>query len=351
MKKLFVAALAALLPILASAAPADMATLKAYATHALPRCPENKVTIEPVDKAGPIGFLAYLVTQTSSDPSCGKQTQLLYSPTTQQVLMGAVFELATDTRGADVRVAERASEILKQPMNATVAKFPLPDRIRAVAIFKPTQYGPFAYHGFIDASEHFLIVGTRGTLLVPPQKTLVEALGLQNAVRRGNANSKTQIIELSDFECPTCRRAHQKLEPIVEKNLSKVDYYRLDLPLFEHHEWAVPAAMGARAIHKVAPAQYWAYVNYVYENQEGIGKRKFDDVIKEYCQDRDINWPAVEKIYRSPAERAALLEQVARVFDNGIVSTPTYIVNGQPIGYGPEGNFTIKAVKDALGVK
>ena len=109
--------------------------------------------------------------------------------------------------------------------------------------------------------------------------------------------------------------------------------------------------MAARAIHQVAPKEYWKFVNYVYANQEEIGKRKFDDVIREYCQDRDLNWPAVEKIYRSPAERAALLEQVSHAFDIGINSTPTYIVNGQVMGFGPKGSFTIKAVKDALGVK
>ncbi|HEV2721865.1 MAG TPA: thioredoxin domain-containing protein, partial [Thermoanaerobaculia bacterium] len=244
-----------------------------------------------------------------------------------------------------------AMEALKQPLTASVSKFPLPDRIRSVSIFKQTQYGPFAYHGFVDASERFLIVGTRGNLLTPPSRTLIDALEIKNGVRRGNPKAKAQIIELSDFECPSCRHAHLEIEPIIEKHLSKVDYIRLDLPLFEHHEWAMPAALAARALAKVAPAEYWKYANYVYENQEAIGKRKFDDVIREYCQDRDINWPAVEKIYRNPAERTALLDQVSRAFDNGIMSTPTYIVNGQIMGFGPKGTFTLKAVKDALGIK
>ena len=328
-----------------------MAALKDYAVHTLAKCPDQKVTIERVDKAGPIGFIPYMVTQTSSDSTCGRQTTLLYSPLTQQILIGTVIDLPPDSRNVDVRVAERSMEVLKTPLTASVSKFPLPDRLKAASIYKQTPYGPFAYHGFVDASERFLVVGTRGSLLMPPSKSLIDALNLQNGVRRGNPKAKAQIIELSDMECPTCRRAHLELEPIIEKHLAKVDYIRLDLPLFEHHEWALPAAMAGRAIEKVAPKEYWKFVDYVYKNQEEIGKRKFDDVFREYCQDRDINWPAVEKIYRSPTERAALLEQVARAFDNGIVSTPTYIVNGQIMGFGPKGTFTIKAVKDALGVK
>ena len=40
-----------------------------------------------------------------------------------------------------------------------------------------------------------------------------------------------------------------------------------------------------------------------------------------------------------------------RVFDNGIVSTPTYIINGQIMGFGPDGKFMIRALKQAIGVK
>ena len=59
----------------------------------------------------------------------------------------------------------------------------------------------------------------------------------------------------------------------------------------------------------------------------------------------------VEKIYRSPAERAAVLDQVSRAFDTGVNSTPTYIINGQMMGFGPKGSFTIAAIKQALGLK
>ena len=59
----------------------------------------------------------------------------------------------------------------------------------------------------------------------------------------------------------------------------------------------------------------------------------------------------MEKIFRSPAERTALLEQVSRSFDVGVNSTPTYIVNGQVLGFGPEGTYTVEQIKKAIGVK
>jgi protein-disulfide isomerase len=353
MKRTYAFFLSALVATTISAAPAiDVAALKAYATKALPRCADEAISLQRVDEPSPAGFVKFALLQTSSDPTCGKKENLLYSPTTEQVLIGNVIPLPADNRSVDLRVTQAVSERLQVPVTTTLGRgFPLPDGLKTVSMAKPTQNGPFIYHGYIDASEQYLIVASRGNLRVPPSKTLIDALDLRDAVRRGNPKAKVTIIELSDFECPTCGRAHKVVEPLIEKHLKNVDYYRLDLPLFEMHKWALNAALGARAVEKVAPKKYWEYVNYVFANQEPIEQMNFDTVLKNFSEDHDISWPAVEKIYRSPAERNALVEQVSRILDLGINSTPTYIINGQIMGYGPEGKYTIDAVKKAIGAK
>ena len=355
MKRALTATVLALIPfcVLAQRAPTLNGALINFASRSLAKCPEAKITVDPVGREGPRGFVLYTLTQESSDPSCQRKTYMLHSPVSGQVVIGTIFTLPEDARPVPARIAEVASAALKEPVTATVAPFPLPDGIHAVSIIKKSKVagGGFTYRGFVDSSNGFLIVGTRGNLNVDPGKAIVESIGLTGATRRGNPKSKVQIIELSDFECPTCAKAHKKVEPIIAKNLDKVDYYRLDLPLFEHHEWALDAALGARALSKVAPAKYWNYVNFVFENQETIGKEPFDKFLKNFVEDNDINWKAVEKIYKSPVEKKALIGQVSRAFDNGILSTPTYIINGQVIGFGPEGQFTIDAIKSALGVK
>src|SRR6266850_1673718 len=146
-----------------------------------------------LDQAGPTNFLMYGVTQTSSDKNCGGQKYLLYSPRTQQILLGTVIPLPEDGRPAEVRLSEKATDMLKEPLTAKVAAFPLPDGVKTVAIYKQSEYGPFAFHGYLDASERFLVVGTRGTLTVDPGKSLLESLGMDAAVRRGNPKAKVQI--------------------------------------------------------------------------------------------------------------------------------------------------------------
>ncbi len=353
MKRVLLAVAVTAFAITASAATADIQTLTNYAKRAMTKCPDGVLKLEPMGQQGPAGFQLYQLTQTSSDSNCGTQKMMLYSPLTQQVLIGTVFPLPMDARPVEQRVAAEASEILKMPITANVSAFPLPDRIRGASMTKTTPIGPFSYHGYVDGSERFLIVASRGNLNSDPGKTLLESLGATSAgVWRGNKDAKNVIVELSDFECPTCGRAHRTLEPLVSKHLKNVYYARLDLPLFEHHEWALPAALGARAIAKFAPAQYWSYVDFVFQNQETITKAKsFDGVLKNFCEDHDITWKPIEKFYKSDAERSMLLDQVSRAFDNSIVQTPTYIINGQMMGYGPEGKFTMDAVKAAIGAK
>jgi protein-disulfide isomerase len=349
MKRILMTALVTLVSV--SSFAADEAALRKYVTRALPKAPDAIVTLDAIPKVGPTNFQVYTVTLKSTDEYANAQKFLLYSPKTQQVIVGGVIALPTDTRPAADRIRDHVSNMLKKQFTVTVAPFPLQDGLKAVAMKRDTEFGTLTYRAFLDQSEQFLIIGLRGNLGVDPSKTLLDSLGLENAVRRGSPNAKATVIELSDFECPSCGRAHKKLEPMISKNLSSIQVLRLDLPLFEAHKWAVQAALGARAINKVAPAKYWQYVDYVFENQEGIeGRGSFDDVLKDYAEDHDISWPAIEKIYRSKSERQAIMDQVGRAFDAGIFSTPTFIVNGQQVNFG-EGTFAYDQIRMAAGIK
>lgn len=343
MKTLFVSlAATAFLTLSASAVPADQATLRAYALKALPRCPDSTLTLTPFGQSGgPVGFQIYQVKLTSSDQYCGTQKYLLYSPKSDQIFLGTVIPLAPDSRPVAARVGEKASELLKKPHTATVAPFPLPDGLKAVTISRAMPEGNFGYHGFVDASGQFLMIGTRGNVRTSPAQTLRDAIGVENGVRRGNKDAKVEIIELSDFQCPSCGRAHERLEPLFARNLSKINYIRIDLPLFEQHRYALQAAAAARSVQRVAPGKYWQFADVLFKNQEQLETVNFDTFIKGWVEDNDIDWAAFNKIYSSKAERQAILDQVGRAFDLGIASTPTFIVNGQMVGYGAEGKMLL----------
>jgi hypothetical protein len=325
----------------------DMNALKSYVTKLLPRCPGGTVAFDPISGRGPSGFHVYRAVLTSSDEHCGGSKYILYSPATQQTITGSIIALPAGEQPIHVRLSEHTSKMLSADIKATIAPMLLEDDLKQVALTRQTEYGPFAYTGYLDQSERFLIVGLRGRLSEEPAVTLRKAIGVDSAARRGNGAAKIEIIEVSDFQCPTCGRAHESLEPLFASNIGKIRYSRIDLPLFENHKWALPAAMGARAIQRVAPAKYWSYVDAVFKSQELLDEKNFDKFIKDWASDNDVKWASISKIYSAPAERKALLESVSRLFSAGINSTPTFIVNGQLLGYG-SGGYAIEFIKGTL---
>jgi protein-disulfide isomerase len=332
-----------------SAAPVDLVALKKYVTRAIPTCPVSDIKLERIESPGPQNFQVFLATQSSTDENCATRKYVLVSPSTEQVLIGQVFPLPADRRPAKDRIEEQVGQLLKKQVTVTIDRAPLPDGLKPITITRASNAGPFEYHGFIDAAERYIMITSRGNLRSDAGQTLLDTIHSSTGAKRGAGKAaKVTIVELSDLECPTCGRAHKELEPLIAKNLGRINYVRLDLPLFENHPWSLRAALGARAIQRVAPSKYWAYIDYVFQNQETVGKMDFDTFFKDYVQDHEIDWKAVEKIYHSESEKKALLDQVSSAFDNGINSTPTFIINGQQIGYANGGDYTLDLVKQAI---
>src|SRR5438034_6666990 len=99
---------------LSAAIQPDPVALKQYAVRALTQCADEKVTLERVDQPGPSGFIPHTLNLTSSDTTCGRRAVLLYSPATQQVIIGAVFALPPDSRSVELRASDKASELMQE---------------------------------------------------------------------------------------------------------------------------------------------------------------------------------------------------------------------------------------------
>src|SRR5687768_5007610 len=69
-----------------------LAHIRHYASRVLPNQPTRVLTIEPVG-AEVKNFQVFAATLRSTDQYCGSQKYILYSPATQQVLIGTVVEL------------------------------------------------------------------------------------------------------------------------------------------------------------------------------------------------------------------------------------------------------------------
>ena len=322
--------------------------LQVYLERTFPQCPDSAVQVEQIQTPGPHGFVPYRVRFTSAEKGCGRETFVLLSPASGQVVVADLFPLPPDARPVEARVAEVVQRLLKQPVRVSLSGSTLEDGLREVAMTRDLKEGAFDLHGYLDASQSFLIVGRRGMLKSDPRKDLQSLLRSYSSSQRGKRDAAIRIVEISDFQCPTCKVAHDMLKGAIEKNLERISYWRIDLPIFEGHDWALSAAVAGRAIQRVSPEHYWQFVDYIFDNQAVIKRDNIDTFVHDFVDANSIDLKKFNAIYRSPTERKALIDQVERLFDIGIYATPTYIVNGQEIFYGPGGAHLKQYIENLL---
>lgn len=349
MKKLALVALFAALGAPAMAGPANNPRLEAYLAEQLTACPGAQTLLESVDVQGPRHFDAYRITMTSDIEMCRERMFALHSPSTGQVIAGQILPLEPSSKSTTEKVQELLTERMKLDAKVTILDETLPDGVKRVKIAKPSPTGDVTIYGYVDESEQFFIMGRRGNLSEDPKTTLFDSLEVENAAVRGPAMAPIEILELSDFQCPACRRAHQIIEPYIERHGNQIRYMRLDLPITDFHDWSMKASLGGQAIRKIAPEYYWRYVDYIFENQPNITKETVDQFIRDFVEGVGIDWEKFQPYYESPSQRSRLNRQAGRAFENSIFATPTIIVNGRPLFYGEEASGLKASMKQLFG--
>lgn len=324
--------------------------LESFARKALTLCPgETRIVIEPVDQAGPANFKAYRVTMTSSVfDECREVAFALVSQKTSNVLLAAVFLLQDDARPAAEKIKERAEVSLKKPYEVSVAPTANADGLKTVTLTNRTSDGPIVTTGYLDASERFFMVGRLMDMKKDPRTQYLELLGAIGGAKRGSTMSRVQVLEISDFQCPSCQYAHDEFEVFLKKHGEKIGYTRIDLPFFENHDWTLRASLAARALQKQRPDVYWTFVDFIFKQQGDLRAATIDKVIDGFLEDHDVDVQKIRQFTNSSQEKRALIDQVGRLYSSEIYATPTILVNGQKVFWNRESRFLFEHIEALL---
>jgi protein-disulfide isomerase len=147
---------------------------------------------------------------------------------------------------------------------------------------------------------------------------------------KGSTSAPITVYEMSDFQCPYCRRFALETFPVIEKeyiSTGKVRWIFVNFPLTSIHSNAVAAA--ATAVCAARQGAFWPMHDLIYQYQEtwaplkepgpffvsladsvGISKPKLVECVKSSSTEDEIRYEAVG------AERA------------GATSTPTFYIEG-----------------------
>jgi protein-disulfide isomerase len=334
----------------AGAAEIKYPELESFARKALTLCPgESRIVIEPVDQAGPSNFKAYRVTMSSTSiEECREVAFALVSQKTSNVLIAAVFVLAADERPPAEKIRQRAEQSLQRQYEIGIADKANADGLRTVTLTNRTPDGPIVTTGYLDGSERFFMVGRLMDMKKDPRTQYLQALGAVSGARRGSLTSRVQVLEISDFQCPSCQEAHKQFEPFFARYRDKIGYTRIDLPFFEYHDWTLRASLGARALQKLRPELYWDYVDFIFQNQAEITSTTIDARIEGFLLDRDVDVAPIRQFMNRSDEKRALVDQVGRLYSEEIYATPTLLVNGQKVYWDRESTFVFDYIESLL---
>jgi protein-disulfide isomerase len=157
----------------------------------------------------------------------------------------------------------------------------------------------------------------------------------------GPADSKVNVVEFSDFQCPYCSRAAATVHAIREKYGSKVHFVFRQFPL-SFHENAHVSAEAALAAH--AQGKFWELHDKMFENQSELDRSSLET----YAQQVGMDMSAFKKALDSEQYKDAVDAELALGQEVAVEGTPTLFVNGQRVSNPTSVEVVSQAIDSAL---
>ena len=193
---------------------------------------------------------------------------------------------------------------------------------------------------YLESDENLEKVGTALEKFFRKKREEQQALAEQQEVQRmeeqfenpvkidvagspviGKENAPITVVEVSDFQCPFCKRGNQVMKDLLKEYPDDVKIVFKHLPL-PFHQQAKPAAVAAIAAQQ--QGKFWEFHDELFENQESLTEAKFIEIATKLELDvdkfkKDMNNEAYEK---QVADDMAVATQL------GVRGTPGFFVNG-----------------------
>lgn len=158
-------------------------------------------------------------------------------------------------------------------------------------------------------------------VMLEPPRTVVQAVGPS----RGLRNAPVTIVQFSDFECSACGRAVPTMKRIEEKYGEKVLVVYRDFPLQSHRG----ATRAAEAAHCAGDEEkFWLMHDKLFSK---AGVPVMDADIRRYAADIGLDAEKFSACLQSGRHTETWKASQAEGTRIGVVSTPTFFVNGRMI--------------------
>jgi protein-disulfide isomerase len=172
----------------------------------------------------------------------------------------------------------------------------------------------------------------RGEVFDIAQNPFQEKLGkitTRNQPGFGKEGAPVAIVAYSDFQCPYCAKEAKLLRTQVrEAYPEQVRVYFRDYPL-ANHNWSLDAAVAGHCIYQLDPGAFWAYHDWIFEQQAGITPQNLRGKVAEFASSQGLDSLKLSSCLDKRETEALVQESIQEGRALGITSTPTIFVNGR----------------------
>lgn len=190
----------------------------------------------------------------------------------------------------------------------------------------------------VNAATTYLSQGAPGTLRKQMQQFASQKPRVQVTVSgdpmHGSADRPIQVVEFSDFLCPSCHRASKFNPIIVAGHRHEVAFVFKHFPIDQDcnasvkrtlHPGACQIAAATECAHE--QGKFWALHDRIFE----VGPTYRVDHLEQDAERAGLDMTTFRECLASGRGTEAVKQDIAEAARLGVNSTPTYIVNGLPM--------------------
>ncbi len=226
--------------------------------------------------------------------------------------------------------------LLWGPQIDVVVSDPAPSQIDGFHLVKVTGKAGAAMqeHSFyVSADGSQILRGVVYDVTKNPFHEDYEAIDTSNAPSLGTPGAPVRIVLYTDFQCPFCREEARALRAnLIQTFPEQVRLYFKDFPIESIHPWAKQAAIAGRCAYSQSEEEFWAYHDWMFEQQREMTSQNLRDKVIEYADGRPgLDVLQFTRCIDGKEAEAAVNASVAEGRALQVNSTPTLFINGRRI--------------------
>ena len=182
-----------------------------------------------------------------------------------------------------------------------------------------------------DATSVGPIAALEETQAARQALALMEAVTGQTRHFRGDPSAPVTLIEFSDFQCPFCGRFSTETLPQLMEDYVAGGEVRVG---FQHFAFLGQESFRAAEAAECAAEQdaFWEYHDWLFANQAGENQGAFaDDKLEQFAAALSLNTTDFNACLESGRYTSLVAAETQAAQQLGVRSTPTFLLNGQPV--------------------